>query len=112
MFFFAFSDIAPAFPVEFVPESSSRIQRQTFNLGRRRRLQPFTGLWEAGLSDDTILGQFVKLQVVEGLPWADDSDVCRERGGNAGLSARSAPAFIDMHIHIQAAHLLTNKPCV
>lgn len=28
-------------------------------------------------SDDTILSQLVKLQMVEGLPGADDSDVCR-----------------------------------
>lgn len=27
--------------------------------------------------DDTILGQLAKLQVVEGLPGADDCDVCR-----------------------------------
>ncbi len=29
-------------------------------------------------SDDTIFSQLVKLQMVEGLPWADDSDVCKE----------------------------------
>lgn len=29
-------------------------------------------------SDDTILSQLVKLQMVEGLPWADDSDVCKK----------------------------------
>ena len=26
--------------------------------------------------DDAVLRQLVKLQMVEGLPWADDSDVC------------------------------------
>lgn len=30
--------------------------------------------------DDAVLGQLMQLQVVEGLPWADDSDVCRTRG--------------------------------
>lgn len=30
--------------------------------------------------DDAVLGQLVQFQVVEGLPWADDGDVCRTRG--------------------------------
>lgn len=33
-------------------------------------------MWEG--SDDTILGQFMQLQVIEGLPRANDSDVCKK----------------------------------
>lgn len=29
-------------------------------------------------SDDAVLGQLVQLQVIEGLPRANDSDVCKE----------------------------------
>ena len=31
------------------------------------------------VSDDSILGQLIQLQVVEGLPGADDCDICREK---------------------------------
>lgn len=39
-----------------------------------------------GRLDDAVLGQLVQLQVIEGLPRADDRDVCR---GGAGMSRRS-----------------------
>lgn len=37
-------------------------------------------------SDDTILSQLVKLQMVEGLPGADDGDVCRQKHSNMSSS--------------------------
>jgi hypothetical protein len=40
---------------------------------QRRGSRLWTGVW----LDDAILGQLVQLQVVEGLPWADDSDICK-----------------------------------
>lgn len=50
-------------------------------LSRGQRGQQHGGVKGQGpVLDDAILGQLMQLQVVEGLPWADDSDVCRTRG--------------------------------
>lgn len=68
---------------------------------------------QAPALDDAVLGQFVQLQVVEGLPWADDCNVCRRRDSGTRRSRSPGPPSPQGPVvppHVVSAEVLRAKP--
>lgn len=45
-------------------------------------------------SDDAVLGQLVQLQVIEGLPWANDGDVCAQALHSRDIITKALDSFL------------------